>query len=172
MRKTTNLALLVIILLHPTPSPARTTPTSKLRQRPQKSPGRPRHIPGQPNRGATKSPATSPNDALAKAQAKLNDWPQLKRYAADNAALPAPDPAQPRVVFYGDSITDVAGAASPTPETSSPRPTSTAASVARPPRKCSSAPAGRRPLPISAAVLILAGTNDIAAGNTGPSTPR
>jgi len=24
----------------------------------------------------------------------------------NNAALPAPDPAQPRVVFYGDSITD------------------------------------------------------------------
>src|SRR5271156_6376340 len=28
------------------------------------------------------SPANSPNDELAKAQAKLNDWPQLQRYAA------------------------------------------------------------------------------------------
>ena len=57
-------------------------------------------------KSSAQSPATSPDDALAKAEAKLNDWPQLKRYAADNAALPAPDPAQPRVVFYGDSITD------------------------------------------------------------------
>jgi lysophospholipase L1-like esterase len=43
---------------------------------------------------------------LAAAQAKLMDWPQLGRYAAENAALPAPAAGEQRVVFYGDSITD------------------------------------------------------------------
>src|SRR5271165_5155797 len=37
---------------------------------------------------AAKNSANSPNDELAKAQAKLNDWPQLQRYAAGDAALP------------------------------------------------------------------------------------
>ena len=35
---------------------------------------------------------------------KLADWPELRRYAAANAALPAHEAG--RVVFYGDSITD------------------------------------------------------------------
>ncbi|ADV81077.1 SGNH/GDSL hydrolase family protein [Terriglobus saanensis] len=39
-------------------------------------------------------------------QKKLADWPQLERYRAANAALPAPAPGEQRVVFYGDSITD------------------------------------------------------------------
>jgi lysophospholipase L1-like esterase len=34
------------------------------------------------------------------------DYGALARYAAANAALPAPEPGQPRVVFFGDSITD------------------------------------------------------------------
>ncbi len=34
------------------------------------------------------------------------DRDNLKRYAEDNRKLPAPDPAKPRVVFFGDSITD------------------------------------------------------------------
>jgi hypothetical protein len=41
---------------------------------------------------------------------QLKDWPQLHRYAADNATLPPAgnpsDPATARIVFYGDSITD------------------------------------------------------------------
>jgi lysophospholipase L1-like esterase len=36
----------------------------------------------------------------------LTDWPQLERYRAANALLPAPAPEEKRVVFYGDSITD------------------------------------------------------------------
>ncbi len=36
----------------------------------------------------------------------LDDWPQLKRYAAANAALPPEAPGKPRIVFYGDSLTD------------------------------------------------------------------
>jgi lysophospholipase L1-like esterase len=34
------------------------------------------------------------------------DRDNLKRYAEDNRKLAPPDPAKPRVVFYGDSITD------------------------------------------------------------------
>ncbi|MGH9524992.1 MAG: glycoside hydrolase family 3 C-terminal domain-containing protein [Terriglobales bacterium] len=37
---------------------------------------------------------------------RLEDWPQLHRYAAANAALPAPNEGEDRVVFMGDSITD------------------------------------------------------------------
>ena len=36
----------------------------------------------------------------------LDDWPQLRRYAADNAALTPPAAGESRVVFLGDSITD------------------------------------------------------------------
>lgn len=46
-------------------------------------------------------PAVDPCEAMRK---KLDDWPQLGRYADANAALPATEPG--RVVFYGDSITD------------------------------------------------------------------
>jgi lysophospholipase L1-like esterase len=35
------------------------------------------------------------------------DRDNLKRYAEDNRKLPQPDPAKPRVVFFGDSITDL-----------------------------------------------------------------
>jgi lysophospholipase L1-like esterase len=34
------------------------------------------------------------------------DRDNLKRYAEENRKLPPPDPAKPRVVFFGDSITD------------------------------------------------------------------
>ncbi len=38
--------------------------------------------------------------------ALATDFAQLGRYAAANALLPAPAPAEQRVIFYGDSITD------------------------------------------------------------------
>lgn len=45
---------------------------------------------------------------LDNAEARLRpaDRDNLKRYAEDNQKLRAPSPGQPRVVFYGDSITD------------------------------------------------------------------
>ena len=46
-------------------------------------------------------PATDPCEAMRK---KLEDWPQLGRYADANASLSATQLG--RVVFYGDSITD------------------------------------------------------------------
>jgi lysophospholipase L1-like esterase len=39
-------------------------------------------------------------------QAQLQDWPNLARYRAENAALRAPKAGEQRVVFIGDSITD------------------------------------------------------------------
>jgi len=98
-------------------------------------------------------------------QRRLQDWPQLSRYTEANAKVPAPDKGESRVVFMGDSITDgwkldeyfpgkpyinrgISGQTTPQmlirfrPDV-----------IALKPR----------------AVLILAGTNDIA-GNTGPMT--
>jgi lysophospholipase L1-like esterase len=45
---------------------------------------------------------------LDQKEARLSnpDRDNLKRYAEDNRKLPPPDPAKPRVVFFGDSITD------------------------------------------------------------------
>jgi|SRR6185437_2869307 len=37
----------------------------------------------------------------------LADWPQLERYRDQNAALPPPGKGERRVVFMGDSITDI-----------------------------------------------------------------
>src|SRR6202011_5907751 len=61
--------------------------------------------------GATAGPSATaaPVDLekqVATMQAKLNDWPQLDRYRAENAALGSAGKGQKRVVFYGDSITD------------------------------------------------------------------
>jgi lysophospholipase L1-like esterase len=98
-------------------------------------------------------------------QRRLQDWPQLNRYKEANAKVPASDKGESRVVFMGDSITDgwkldeyftgkpyinrgISGQTTPQmlirfrPDV-----------IALKPR----------------AVVILAGTNDIA-GNTGPMT--
>src|SRR6185437_6519200 len=54
---------------------------------------------------AQAAPAAKPApDACEAMRKKLDDWPQLGRYADANAALPATRSG--RVVFYGDSITD------------------------------------------------------------------
>ncbi|MBE8528573.1 capsular biosynthesis protein, partial [Amycolatopsis sp. H6(2020)] len=39
-------------------------------------------------------------------QQRLADWPELQRYRDANARLPAAVPGQPRVVLFGDSITE------------------------------------------------------------------
>src|SRR5262245_30570616 len=102
---------------------------------------------------------------LERAQTRLKDWPNLSRYKEANAKVPTPERSEARVVFMGDSITDgwkldeyfagkpyinrgISGQTTPQmlirfrPDV-----------IALKPR----------------AVLILAGTNDIA-GNTGPMT--
>lgn len=112
--------------------------------------------------GSSVSPAAC--EAMAK---KLADWPQLGRYAAADAALPANEPG--RVVFYGDSITDAwvrnggkffpgkpyvnRGISGQTTEQMVVRFRQDVVNL--------------HPV----AVVILAGTNDIA-GNTGPESPE
>src|SRR4051812_135238 len=39
--------------------------------------------------------------------ARNRDWPQLARYRDANRTLPAPKAGESRVVFMGDSITDI-----------------------------------------------------------------
>ena len=46
------------------------------------------------------------SDRLACDDYVLADWPRLGRFAGANAALAAPRPGEKRVVFFGDSITD------------------------------------------------------------------
>jgi lysophospholipase L1-like esterase len=99
------------------------------------------------------------------------DWPDLARYRADNEALPPAAPDVQRVVFFGDSITDGWGR---TPTTG----------VFFPGKPYVNRGISGQTTPQMlvrfqqdvvhlhpAAVVILAGTNDIA-GNTGPSTQQ
>jgi acyl-CoA thioesterase-1 len=120
---------------------------------------------------ATPTPAQADTTKqIAAMQAKLMDWPQLNRYRADNAALPAPAAGERRVVFYGDSITDAWGR-KPGTEFFPGKPyvnrgisgQTTPQMVVRFQQDV----VHLKP----AVVVILAGTNDVA-GNTGPSTPE
>lgn len=101
----------------------------------------------------------------AAAQNQPADWPNLARFRADNAALGAPAAGQARVVFMGDSITE--GWSRFGPEMYS--------DAARINRGIGGQTTSQMLLRFRAdvialrprAVVILAGTNDIA-GNTGP----
>ncbi len=101
-------------------------------------------------------------------QELLLDWPNLARYRADNAALPAPAPGENRVVFMGDSITDGWGHGSaffsgePYINRGISGQTTPQMLIRFRPDVIVLKPK---------VVVILAGTNDIA-GNTGPSTPE
>jgi lysophospholipase L1-like esterase len=124
-------------------------------------------VPSQPTAAA--SPDTAKQ--IATMETKLNDWPQLGRYAAANAALAPVALGEQRVVFYGDSITDAWGRR-PNADEFFPGKAyvnrgisgqTTAQMVVRFRQDV----IDLKP----AAVLILAGTNDVA-GNTGPMTPN
>ena len=102
---------------------------------------------------------------LAAAQQRLQDWAQLNRYAEANATLPPPAKGERRVVFLGDSITDGWKLADyfpgkPYVNRGISAQTTPQMLVRMPPDVIALHPR---------AVLILAGTNDIA-GNTGPMT--
>ena len=106
---------------------------------------------------------------IAEMQAKLADWPQLEHYRAANAALALAAPGEDRVVFYGASMTEGWGRNGSTFFSGKPYVNrgisgqTTAQMVVR-----------FRQDVIDLhpkAVLILAGTNDVA-GNTGPTTPE
>ncbi len=119
---------------------------------------------------APAAPAVSAKEISAM-EAKLADWPQLGRYKAENAALAPAGAGEQRVVFYGDSITDGWGRRPDTGEFFPGKPyvnrgisgQTTPQMVVRFRQDV----INLRP----AAVVILAGTNDVA-GNTGPMTPE
>lgn len=119
--------------------------------------------------GAVLALAGAPSGAAA-AQAdeeRLHtDWAQLRYYREENRRLPPPNPARPRVVFFGDSITESwklegLGLAQLEVLNRGIGGQTTPQMLAR----FSQDVVRLRP----AAVHILAGTNDLA-GNTGPTT--
>ena len=102
-------------------------------------------------------------------QRQQEDWPNLARYRAENEALPPVSSGERRVVFFGDSITDGWGRSEKSGPFFPGKPyvnrgisgQTTAQMVVRFEQDV----IHLHP----AAVVILAGTNDIA-GNTGPTT--
>jgi lysophospholipase L1-like esterase len=106
--------------------------------------------------------------ALDRDEGVLRDWPNLGRYREANLELPPPAPGQPRVVFIGDSITDnwnnpgLGGFFPGKPYINRGISGQTTPQMVLRFRHDVIA---LKP----AAVVILAGTNDIA-GNTGPMT--
>lgn len=96
---------------------------------------------------------------------RLQDWPQLSRYRDANAKVPAPSKDEPRVVFFGDSITDSWRldeyfAGKPYINRGISGQTTPQMLIRLRPDVIELSPR---------ALVILAGTNDIA-GNTGPMT--
>lgn len=62
------------------------------------------------NAKAAAAPAVPTSEQkLAEARKQLADWPQLTRYHADNETVAKPAKGEKRVVFMGDSITDFWG---------------------------------------------------------------
>jgi lysophospholipase L1-like esterase len=105
---------------------------------------------------------------LARVRTRLDDWPELRRYASVNATLPPAAPDEARVVFLGDSITDLwdeprfGGFFPGKPYVNRGIGGQTTPQMLLRMRSDVVALAPR-------VVVILAGTNDIA-GNTGPMT--
>jgi acyl-CoA thioesterase I len=109
-------------------------------------------------------------ERLACADFVLNDWPRLGRFAAANAALAPARPGERRVVFFGDSITDnwskkgYGGFFPGKPYLNRGIGGQTTAQMLV---RFRADVIALKP----AAVVILAGTNDVA-GNSGPVTPE
>jgi lysophospholipase L1-like esterase len=120
------------------------------------------------------TPATeAPADAvklkadLDRATRTLRDWPNLGRYGAENAKLTAPATGEDRVVFMGDSITDGWGRRYGKFFPGKPYVNRGISGQTTPQMLIRFRPDVIALQP--KAVVILAGTNDIA-GNTGPMT--
>lgn len=120
------------------------------------------------------APQAGPAKKTAAEERLLTDWPYLEKYREADAALPAPTPGEDRVVFMGDSITEMwpFHGPYPLPQTNQ----------FFPGRFYINRGIGGQTTPQMLvrfrqdvidlhpkAVVILAGTNDIA-GNTGPTT--
>jgi lysophospholipase L1-like esterase len=123
--------------------------------------------PAQPTPTQPTRPQPTPAQQLQQMQSKLNDWPDLARYREDDALIPPPAPGEQRVVFYGDSITDAWGRRTGQFFPGKPYVNRGISGQTTPQMlvRFEQDVVHLKP----AAVVILAGTNDIA-GNTGPST--
>ena len=97
----------------------------------------------------------------------FRDWPNLSRYRADNAAVQPAKPGEQRVVFMGDSITDSWGRKYGKFFPGKPYINRGISGQTTPQMLIRFRPDVLAHKP--QAVVILAGTNDIA-GNTGPMT--
>jgi lysophospholipase L1-like esterase len=102
---------------------------------------------------------------LDRAQRTLRDWPNLARYRAENAKVSPPAPGEERVVFMGDSITDAWGRTYGKFFPGKPYINRGISGQTTPQMLIRFRPDVIALKP--KAVVILAGTNDIA-GNTGP----
>jgi len=114
----------------------------------------------------------APQDELTKLKAQaerdhktLQDWPNLARYRAENASLAPPAAGEKRVVFMGDSITDGWGRSRGKFFPGKPYVNRGISGQTTPQMLIRFHPDVIALKP--KAVVILAGTNDIA-GNTGP----
>jgi len=127
---------------------------------------------------AAQSPSPSPSPVpsgcddlkaqVARADARLKDWPALARYHDDNAKVVAPVKGEKRVVFMGDSITD--GWDSPNNGGFFPGKPYINRGISGQTTPQMLIRFRRDVIELNPrVVLILAGTNDIA-GNTGPTT--
>ncbi len=112
-------------------------------------------------------PAAPDAKAFAALQSRPADWPGLGHYQAENQALPKD--ATGRVVFYGDSITDAWGRSRGTffPDQPFVNRGISGQTTMQMVVRFRQDVINLHPT----AVVILAGTNDIA-GNTGPETPE
>jgi lysophospholipase L1-like esterase len=118
--------------------------------------------------GAVPAPLPTPAQ-IQHMQQLLTDWPDLARYHVADATLPPPAPGENRVVFMGDSITDMWGRREKPFFPDKPYINRGISGQTTPQMLVRFWPdvIGLQPR----VVVILAGTNDIA-GNTGPSTPQ
>jgi lysophospholipase L1-like esterase len=118
--------------------------------------------------------AQSPNSDQAKLQSdldqarqRLQDWPQLSRYHAENATVLPPKANENRVVFLGDSITDSWGRGEAQFFPGKPYINRGISGQTTPQMLIRMRPDVIALKP--KAMVLLAGTNDLA-GNTGPMT--
>ena len=118
--------------------------------------------------GQAQTQTVDPRDAqLERDRRTLADWAQMNRYAAANKALP--EKAAGRVVFYGDSITE--GWAK-MPEVFFPGKPFVGRGISGQTTPQMLVRFRQDVIDLHPeAVVILAGTNDVA-GNTGPETPE
>jgi lysophospholipase L1-like esterase len=116
---------------------------------------------------ATLDEVTKLRTQLERSQRVLKDWPNLARYRDDNASLVAPAAGASRVVFMGDSITDGWGRRYGKFFEGKPYVNRGISGQTTPQMLIRFRPDVIALKP--QAVVILAGTNDIA-GNTGPMT--